>query len=122
MRVILDADVPAALRHRLPGHDATTAQRMGWGLLKNGDLLTAVEADGFDVFLTGDKGIRYQQNLEGRKIALVVLGTTQWKALRNDTGPVLAAVNRATPGSYEELPAPELPLRSRRQRPSGPQP
>ncbi len=104
MRVLLDADVPAALRHRLAGHEATTAQRMGWGLLKNGELLAAAEAEGFDVFLTGDKNLSYQQNLEGRTLALVVLGTTRWKTLRQDTSPVVEAVNRATPGSFEALP------------------
>ncbi len=77
---------------------------MGWGLLKNGELLTAAEAEGFDVFLTGDKNLSYQQNLDGRKLALIVLGTTQWKRLRDDTAPVAAAVDRAAPGSYEELP------------------
>lgn len=111
MRVLLDADVPATLRHRLPGHDVTTAQRMGWSLLENGDLLNAAETDGFDVFVTGDKNLSYQQNLEGRQLAIVLLGTTHWKQLRQDTTPVVAAVNRATPGSFEALPAPSLPAR-----------
>lgn len=104
MRVLFDADVPAPLQHRLPGHEISTAQRMGWGLLKNGELLSAAEAEGFDVFLTGDKNLSYQQNLEGRRLALVVLGTTQWKQTRQDTAPVAAAVDRAVPGSFEVLP------------------
>ena len=122
MRVLLDADVPAPLRHRLPGHDVTTAQRMGWGLLQNGELLAAAEADGFDLFLTGDKNLSYQQNLEGRRLAVVVLGTTQWKELRRDTAPIAAAVDRATPGSFEALPAPSLPPRRPVARRSDPQP
>lgn len=120
MRVLLDADVPAPLRHRLPGHDVTTAQRMGWGLLKNGELLAAAEADGFDLLLTGDKNLSYQQNLESRKLAVVVLASTQWKQLRDDTAPIAAAVNRATPGSFEELASP--PLARRPPRRPGPQP
>ncbi len=113
MRVLLDADVPAALRHRLPGHEATTAKRMGWGLLKNGELLTAAETSGFDVFVTGDKNLSYQQNLEGRKLALIVLSSTNWKTLRTDTSSILAAVNRAKPGSFETLLAPpSAPRRS----------
>ena len=70
---------------------------MGWGLLKNGELLAAAESEGFDVFLTGDKNVSYQQNLEDRRLALVVLGTTQWKELRQDTAPVAAAVDREHP-------------------------
>ena len=106
MRVLLDADVPAPLQYRLPGHEVTTAQRMGWGLLKNGDLLIAAEAHGFDVLLTGDKNLSYQQNLVGRRLAVVVLGTTQWKQLRQDTTLVAAAVDRTSPGSFEALPPP----------------
>ena len=106
MRVLLDADVPAPLQHRLPGHEVTTAQRMGWGLLKNGELLDAAETHGFDVLLTGDKNLSYQQNLAGRRLALVVIGTTQWKQLRQDTTPVAAAVSRASPGSFEVLSPP----------------
>ena len=104
MRVLLDADVPAPLQHRLPGHEVTTAQRMGWGLLKNGDLLIAAEAHGFDVLLTGDKNLSYQQNLTGRRLAIIVLGTTQWKQLRQDTTPVAAALDRTSPGGFEALP------------------
>ncbi len=84
---------------------------MGWGLLKNGELLAVAERDGFDVFLTGDKNLSYQQNLQDRRLALVVLGSTQWKELRQNTAPIAAAVDRATPGSFQALLAPSPPPR-----------
>lgn len=76
---------------------------MGWQELENGDLLKAAEASGFDVLLTGDKNLSYQQNLTGRKFAVVVLETTRWKRLRENTVSTVAAVNRATAGSFEQL-------------------
>jgi hypothetical protein len=69
-------------------------------------LLTAAEAAGFDVLVTTDKNIRYQQNLTGRMIAIVVLGNAQWPVLRLHVGLVVAAVNAATPGSFVEVDVP----------------
>jgi len=66
-------------------------------------LLTAAEQAGFDLLLTTDKNIRFQQNLSGRKIAIVVLGQQQWPQLRLRIEPVVEAVNAATPGSYIEV-------------------
>ncbi len=76
-----------------PGHK-------GWDRLSNGDLLTEAEAAGFDVFLTADKNIRYQQNLKGGKIAIVELGTSRWPVVRLYVERVASTVNAATPGSY----------------------
>lgn len=76
---------------------------MGWDRLSNGELLTAAEQAGFEVLLTTDKNIRYQQNLAGRKIAIVVLGTSQWPVLRLHVQRVAAAVNAVTLGSYTEV-------------------
>jgi hypothetical protein len=84
----------------------TTAQR-GWDKLKNGELLKAAEDAGFDVLVTPDKYIRYQQNLTVRTIALVVLGNPQWSILRLHMERGVAAVNAARPGSYTEVEIPE---------------
>ncbi len=75
MRVLFDHDAPAPLIGLLQGHTITKAKDRGWDTLGNGDLLTAAEDAGFDVLVTTDKNIRYQQNLEGRRVALVVLST-----------------------------------------------
>ncbi|MGA2416838.1 MAG: hypothetical protein ABSF59_20465 [Candidatus Sulfotelmatobacter sp.] len=73
------------------------------GRLSNGDLLAEAERAGFEVFLTADKNIRYQQNFTGRKIAIMVLSTPQWPLVRWHTTKIVAAINAATPGSYLEV-------------------
>ena len=103
MRVLFDHGAPAPLQSFLPGHTVREAKAQGWDTFKNGDLLTAAEAAGFDVLVTTDKNIRYQQNLTGRTIAIVVLGNAQWPVLRMHVAHVVAAVNAATPGSYVEV-------------------
>ena len=81
MRVLFDQGTPVPIRAYLDQHEVSTAFQQGWATLKNGDLLTAAEGAGFDVVLTTDKNLRYQQNLAGRKIAVVVLGMQQWPQL-----------------------------------------
>jgi hypothetical protein len=78
----------------------------GWDQLVNGELIAAAEAEGFEILLTTDKNMRYQQNLTDRKIAFVVLGNQQWPTLRRYVDRVVAAVNTATPGSYSEVEIP----------------
>jgi hypothetical protein len=106
MRIIFDQAVPVPLRSYLEGHDVRTAAQEGWDQLTNGDLLSAAENAGFDVFLTTDKNIRYQQNLKGRKIAIVVLRKQQWTQLSAHIQLMIGAVNAATPGSYVEVDVP----------------
>src|SRR5277367_3731456 len=106
MRVLFDQATPLPLRAYLDRHEVRTASQQGWATFKNGDLLTAAEAAGFEVLLTTDKNMRYQQNLKGRQIAFVVIGNQQWPTLRRHVEGVVAAVNAATPGSYTEVEIP----------------
>jgi hypothetical protein len=101
----------------LTGHAVAFADRKGWRELTNGDLLSAAESDGFDVLLTADTNLRYQQNLVGRRIALVVLSTNARPVIRDNPGPVILAVDAATPGSYQDITLP-LPLKRRRPPPA----
>ena len=106
MRVLFDNNVPAPLRRHLVGHRVDTAKERGWHELKNGDLLTAAEQDGFQVMVTGDKNLAYQQNLEGRILALVVLPTIDWTILKHapaTIAQIAEAVDRAKPGSFDAL-------------------
>src|SRR5580692_281692 len=112
MRVLFDQATPVPIRASLKGHEVRTAAQQGWDTLKNGELLTVAEADGFDVLLTTDKNMRYQQNLAGRKIAVVVLGLQQWPSLRANVARVVEAIEAATPGSYTEVEFPSEPRRS----------
>ena len=106
MRILFDNGVPAPLRHSLLTHTVVEATERGWDRLKNGDLIAAAEEAGFDVLLTTDKNMRYQQNLAGRKIAFVVIGNQQWPVLRCHVDMVTAAVEAATPGSVTEVEIP----------------
>ena len=107
MLVLFDHSVPAPLSSYLIGHTVTEARTRGWDTLSNGDLLAEAERAGFDVLLTADKKIQYQQNLGGRRIAVVVLSTPQWPLVRLHTARVAAAINAATPGSYAEVDIPD---------------
>jgi hypothetical protein len=108
MLILFDNGTPAPLRHALKGHVVVEAIERGWDRLLNGELIAAAEAAGFDVLVTTDKSIRYQQNLKDQKIAFVVLGNQQWPVLRRFVEKVVAAVNAASPGSYVEV---EIPFK-----------
>jgi hypothetical protein len=106
MQVLFDHGTPRGLAKLLAGHEVRTAKEEGWEQLTNGELLTVAERAGFEVLVTPDKNIRYQQNLEGRRIAIVVLANAQWPVLRQHSKVVLSAINAATPGSYTEVEIP----------------
>jgi hypothetical protein len=106
--VLFDHGTPKGLARALSGHTIQTAQAKGWDTLSNGALLNAAEEAGFELLLTTDRRIRYQQNLRVRRIALVVLtGSTRWSLVRQHAHRIGAAVGSATPGSYAEI---EIPL------------
>ena len=112
-RILLDQNVPFGLPRLLVGHEVSTAYRMGWATLSNGDLRRAAEAAGFAAMITCDQNIRHQQNLAARKIALVGWKQTNWDVIRKNAVAVIDAVNRWRPGSYEEIGFPLPPLRRR---------
>ncbi len=88
----------------LRAHTVATARARGWERLANGALLTAAEEAGFDVLFTTDNNLAYQQNLAGRRIAIVVLtGTTKWSRVRLHLERIAATINAAAPGSYAEV-------------------
>ncbi len=108
MRVLFDQGTPVPLREPLDEHDVSTAYERGWSTLKNSDLLDAAEGEGFEVLVTTDGNLRYQQDLGSRSIAIVVLGTTSWPRIRPRVPAVVRAVNGAAPGSYQEVPLPTI--------------
>src|SRR5260370_16846296 len=97
MRVLFDQATPLPIRPYLKGHEVRTAAQQGWDRLKNGELLVAAETEGFEVLLTTDKNMRYQQNLAGRKIAVVVLGLQQWPSLHPPAPLAVPAVHAPHP-------------------------
>ena len=102
MRILFDQGTPVPLRRFLLGHRVATAFEQGWSNLGNGDLLRMAEAE-FDLFLTTDQNLRYQQNLAGRKLAIQVLPTTNWLEIWQHVQLVVQAVDQAKPGEYWEL-------------------
>lgn len=102
MRILLDQGAPVPLRRELTGHVVATAYEMGWSTLKNGELLRVAEAE-FEVFITTDRSLRYQQNLAGRRLAILVLPTTSWPKIQAHVAEVIAAVNKLSPGEFREL-------------------
>src|SRR5438876_7587318 len=103
MRVLFDQGTPAPLRRSLLGHSVETAYERGWSGLSNGDLLKAAEDASFDLFITTDQNLRYQQNLTGRRLAILVLPTTRWPVIERHVTEVAAAADSIQAGQFREL-------------------
>lgn len=100
--------MPQKLRLLIDGdHLVVSTWYQGWSGLKNGALLAAAEAAGFDLFITADQELAYQQNLTDRKMAILVLSTNNWDLVKAAIAEITAAVNDVTPGSYAEVKIPE---------------
>ena len=117
-RVLLDEGVPVGVRQHLQGVTVDTAAEAGWAGLANGELIAAAELAGYEIMVTCDQNIRYQQNLAARHIALVVLETNHWVTIRAAIATVTQAVAAAQPGSYLSIAFDRPPLRRRKFRPA----
>jgi hypothetical protein len=106
MLILFDNGTPRGLALFLTGHSVEEARARGWEELSNGELIDIAEQAGFDVMVTTDKNIRYQQNLKARKIALVVLEHSQWPMVKLVAENIIAAVNAVEPGGYVEVDVP----------------
>ncbi len=106
--MLLDVCTPVQVRLAFPGHDVLTAVRMGWREFENGRLLQAAEESGFDLFIICDKNLRNQQNLRGRRLAILELWTNHRPTLEQHF-PLIRQVAEATqPGDYRVLSDPTL--------------
>jgi predicted nuclease of predicted toxin-antitoxin system len=102
MKILLDECVPWPMHKLLVGHTCTTAQKRGWHALKNGELIQKAETE-FDLFITCDQNIRYQQNLQGRRIAILELSTNDLRRILMSGEPLHQVVATIQPGEYREL-------------------
>ena len=102
-RIPCDENMPHKLRHALAEFDTATVQYMGFGGLKNGELLSAAEAAGFDVLVTGDKTLEYEQNMKDRMIVVVSLSAPHWRLVKDHVGRIAIAVEIAVPGSFTRV-------------------
>jgi hypothetical protein len=113
LRILFDKNVPVGVRGFLAPHEVRTVVELKWPpQLENGKLLLAAESEGYDILVTSDQNILYQQNLSGRKLALVVLGSNIWPIVSNYAASITAAVEDAGPGSYKFIEM-KLPPRPR---------
>ena len=103
MRILFDQGTPVPLRQYLTEHSVTTAYEEGWSNLSNGDLLKSAEDKGYQIFVTTDRNLRYQQNLSDRQIAIVVLLSTSWPRIRTQTDKVCGIINEIKLGDYAEI-------------------
>ena len=109
MHILFDHGTPSGIAVALVGHEVTEAIDRGWDRISNGDLLQLAEEASFDLLLTTDKNLRYQQNLTGRKIAIVALGNSTWRFVRLHLDRIIRAVNAAQAGSFAEVEIPFPP-------------
>jgi hypothetical protein len=103
MKILFDQGTPVPLRRHLSGHTIDTAYERGWAALANGDLITAAEQDGYDLLITTDQNLRYQQNFAGRQIAILVLLSTSWPRIQLHMDTIQDAIAAIVPGAYQEV-------------------
>jgi hypothetical protein len=103
MRVLFDQGTPAPLRKHLNSHTVVTAYELGWGNLENGALLQHAENHGYDVLVTTDQNLKYQQNLVERKIAVLVLSSTSWPRIQKSLPAIIEALSAIRENGYVEV-------------------
>jgi hypothetical protein len=106
MKVLLDVCTPVQVVLALANHEVHTAVKMGWGGLENGELLRVAESAGFDLFICCDKNLRYQQNLAGRRMAILELWTNHRPTLERHFSLIRQNAETMQPGEYRTLTAP----------------
>jgi hypothetical protein len=102
MTIVLDENLPYGLRRLLAPRNVTTVQLAGFGGMKNGPLLSVLE-NSFDIFITADKNLRYQQNFQGRRLAIIELPTNRWPMLRAMSPQIISTVDACQPGDYKVI-------------------
>ena len=103
MKILFDQGTPVPLRKLLPEHSIITAYERGWQTLENGELITTAESDGFEAIVTTDQNLKYQQNLTGRSISIVVLSSTSWPRIRDNADAIRVALDNLAPTSFLEI-------------------
>jgi hypothetical protein len=107
MRILFDQGTPVAIRDALREHYVRTAHEQGWSALSNGELLNAAEQAGFDVLLSTDTGLPHEQNLKGRKLAVVILSKNRWILIEPRLPEIATALTSAKPGTFTVVEIPD---------------
>ncbi len=106
MKILFDQGTPVPLRKALAEHLVETAYERGWQMLENGELLAKAESDHYEVLITTDQNLRYQQDLSERHIAIVVLLSTSWPRISKHTETIRMIVSKTLPGEYHKIEIP----------------
>lgn len=103
MKILFDQGTPVPLRAHLVGHAVDTVYELGWASLQNSQLLQAAEEAGYDLLVTTDQNLKYQQNLRGRKLAVLVLLSTSWPRMRAHVQAIGRLIETVQTGDYKEF-------------------
>jgi hypothetical protein len=103
VKILFDANTPAPLARFLLRHEVVRADQLGWQGLENGALLDAAEEAGFDLLLTCDQNVQYQQNFASRKLALVILSSNHWPTMRRVAARIATAVDFVQTGQIVKV-------------------
>lgn len=103
MKILFDHGTPSPLRNHLREHSVDRSAERGWELLENGELIRRAEAEGYEVIVTTDQNMRYQQNLAGSGLAIIVLLSTAWPRVQHRTREIRTALEEVRPGELREV-------------------
>ena len=103
MKILLDQGTPVPLRKYFSSHKVDTVYEKGWHTLRNGDLILKAEEERYDILITTDANLRYQQNLLGRKIGILTLLSTSWQRIEKKAADIQSALQQSRPGQYTEI-------------------
>ncbi|MSS71106.1 MAG: hypothetical protein EXS64_06430 [Candidatus Latescibacteria bacterium] len=103
MKILFDQGTPVPLRTHLTGHTVDTAYELGWSGLHNSQLLQAAEEAGYALLVTTDQNLKYQQNLRGRKLAVLVLLSTSWPRMQAQVPEIVQLIETVQTGDYKEF-------------------
>ena len=103
MKILFDQGTPVPLRRHLHPHEVDTAAELGWSELENGALLARADEHGYDLMITTDQNLCYQQNLYKRRMGIVVIMTTSWPRIQGRVDEVMVAVKGISEGGYTEV-------------------
>ena len=104
MKLLFDHGTPAPLRHHLQGHVVDRSAEKDWETLENGELIRLAEEEGYDIIVTTDQSMRFQQNLAGMQLAIVVLMATAWPRVQHHVEEIRKAIEDVRPGEVKEVP------------------
>ena len=104
MRILFDHNTPRPLCHHLTEHTIDIADEMGWAAIRNGNLLDNAEREGYEIVISADQSMRYQQNIARRQVGVVVLLSNRWPDVQMRIEDIRAALEGIQPGELREVP------------------